>query len=106
MAEQMSLMLHYNGEIDVVEKLRRSQTPITSQVQLDEATKKINDCFDFDFDGVNKFYPFEQSEFIKNLDFSILAIVGASGSGKSTFSKFFTGGVALRDLNGTTTNVY
>lgn len=45
--------------------------------------------FDYNFDGISKFYPFEMPLFLKDLDFNILVIVGASGSGKSTFSKYF-----------------
>lgn len=89
MAEQMELMLQYDNQINVVARLRRCKEPLISRVQLDKATSRINDCFDFDFTGENKFYPFEFHEFLKDLDFSILCIVGASGSGKSTFSKYY-----------------
>lgn len=89
MAEQMELMLKYDHQINVVANLKRCKEPLISRVELDAATNRINDCFDFDFTGENKFYPFEFHEFLKNLDFQILCIVGASGSGKSTFSKYY-----------------
>ena len=59
MAEQMKLMLQYDNQINVVAELTRSKEPLISKVQLDKATARINDCFDFDFTGENKFYPFE-----------------------------------------------
>ena len=45
--------------------------------------------FDYDFNGINEFYPFKLPKVLETLDFNILVIVGASGSGKSTFSKYF-----------------
>ena len=89
-AEQLSLFdLANNTAITKVCKLFRSKTPLTSQVTLDEFTQKAQDNFDYIFDGVSKFYPFEINDTIKNLDFQILVICGASGTGKSTFSRFF-----------------
>lgn len=69
--------------------LSRSNTPIIAKVQVDEYTDKANENFDYDFDGINKFYPFEFPQELKDIDFNILCIVGASGSGKSIFSKHF-----------------
>lgn len=69
--------------------LKRKKEPLISKVELDKFTQKANDNFDFDFNGENVFYPFEFCEELKDLDFNILVIVGASGSGKSTFSQYF-----------------
>lgn len=87
--EQTQLYFTYEDKINNVCNLKRSKTPLTAKIELDNFTNKAQENFDYDFDGTNKFYPFELPEFLKQLDFNILAIVGASGSGKSTFSKYF-----------------
>ena len=87
--EQESLLLNYENSITKICDLRRSKTPLISRVEIDEFTQEANKNFDFDFDGINKFYPFEIPRILEDLDFNILCIVGASGSGKSTFSKYF-----------------
>lgn len=78
-----------NSDILKVCDLKKSNNPLVSKVKIDEFTNEANKNFDFDFDGENKFYPFEIPSELNNLDFNILCIVGASGSGKSTFSKYF-----------------
>ena len=88
--EQLELLLEYKDQLSVIGRLNRCKEPLISKVQLDEATDKINLCFDFDFDGTNKFYPFEFSHVLEEIqDFNILCIVGASGAGKSTFAKYY-----------------
>lgn len=87
--EQLELMLHFDNQINVIGKLKRENEPIITKVKLDEFVKKASENFDFDFDGSNKFYPFKFNDILKELDFNILVITGASGSGKSTFSKYF-----------------
>ena len=88
--EQLELMLKFKDELTVIGRLNRSKQPLVSKVQLDTCTDKINKYFDFDFDGTNKFYPYEFHEALKEIDdFSILCIVGASGAGKSTFAKYY-----------------
>lgn len=77
------------GYIRKVCNLKRSDKPLESKVELDEFTEMAQENFDYKFDGISKFYPFEQNKIIKELDFQILVICGASGSGKSTFSKYF-----------------
>lgn len=79
----------YKKNIIKLETLTRSSTPLVSKVDIDEGIKRANDFFDYDFKGENLFYPFKISKLIENLDFQILVITGASGSGKSTFSKYF-----------------
>lgn len=79
----------YKKDIIKICDLTRDSQPLVSKVILDEGTQKANECFDFDFTGENKFYPFKLNTVIKNLDFQILVITGASGSGKSTFSHYF-----------------
>lgn len=85
----MKLELEFKDELIEIDKLERSKTPLISKVNINEFTNKANENFDFDFDGENKFYPFEFNDILKDLDFNILCIVGASGSGKSTFSRYF-----------------
>lgn len=87
--EQISLVLSYGNGITKICDLSRAKEPLTSQVEVDEFTKEASKNFDYDFEGVNKFYPFEIPKILEELDFNILCIVGASGSGKSTFSKHF-----------------
>lgn len=87
--EQLSLTLNYSDYITKICDLKRKKEPLTSKVSLDEFTNEANKNFDFDFNGINKFYPFEYPTILNNLDFNILCIVGASGSGKSVFSKYF-----------------
>lgn len=88
-AEQQSLLLNFGNSITKICDLKRSKTPLISKVEIDEFTEEANKNFDFDFDGINKFYPFEIPYILQDLDFNIMCIVGASGSGKSTFSKYF-----------------
>lgn len=79
----------YRKSIIKLTDLSRSDTPITSKIIMDESVEMTNSCFDFKFDGINKFYPFKMNKIIENLDFQILVITGSSGSGKSTFSRYF-----------------
>lgn len=79
----------WKNQIIKIDDLVRESIPLISKVDVDEGTMRANNYFDFDFDGENKFYPFKISKLIENLDFQILVITGASGSGKSTFSKYF-----------------
>lgn len=71
--------------------LSRSNIPLVSEVELDEATSMVDKYFDYDFNGISKFYPFEIPEEIYNIDFKTLVIVGASGSGKSSMIKGLVG---------------
>lgn len=78
------------NEIKILCKLERDfENPLKSKVVLDKFTQKAQDNFDYDFNGESCFYPYKFPKQLENLDFSILAIIGASGSGKSTFSKYF-----------------
>lgn len=87
--EQTSLILQFDDQLTKVCDLKRSKTPMTSKVKKDEFIEEASKNFDYDFDGINKFYPFELPPILKDLDFSILCIVGASGRGKSVFSRYF-----------------
>ena len=87
--EQQNLILNYNDRLTTICELKRCKEPLISKVKLDKFTDEANKNFDFDFDGENKFYPFAFPDILKDLDFNILCIVGASGSGKSVFSKYF-----------------
>lgn len=71
-----------------MEKLIRSNIPLTSTVQRDhfiEASEKAFDCL---FDGTSKFYPWELPTSLPD-KFKLGVIVGSSGSGKSTLLKKF-----------------
>lgn len=88
--EQISIYDELNNQyINKICKLEKEDKPLISKVELDEFTKIAQSNFDFEFDGISKFYPYKMNDKIKNLDFQILVICGASGSGKSTFSKYF-----------------
>lgn len=89
MENQLTLQFDFKNNIDKICDLKRSNIPLVSKVKIDEFTNEANKNFDFEFKGENKFYPFEIPKELQNLDFNILCIVGASGSGKSTFSKYF-----------------
>lgn len=78
------------NEIKVLCKLERDfEHPLKSMVELDKFTQKAQDNFDYDFNGESNFFPYKFPKELENLDFSILAIIGSSGSGKSTFSRYF-----------------
>ena len=64
--------------------IERSDKPFTRKVKTDDLTDMANECFDMPFDGTCKFYPFIVPELP---EYRILAIVGKSGSGKSTMLK-------------------
>ena len=70
-------------------KLKRSEVPLVSKVPLDKATDLVDKCFDYQFTGESKVYPYEIPEKILDMDVNIIQIVGPSGSGKSTFLKAF-----------------
>lgn len=69
--------------------LERSSTPIVTKVPIDNMTDICQECFDFDFDGTSKFYPYEVPDSFNYVDFGVLVITGASGKGKSTLLKHF-----------------
>ncbi len=87
--EQLEMCFEYDDKINKICNLKKSKKPLTSKVEIDEYTKKAQENFDFDFNGINTFYPFLMPNIFNELEFNILAIVGASGTGKSTFSKYF-----------------
>ena len=71
-----------------MEKLIKSQIPLTSSVEKDafiEASEKAFDCL---FNGTSKFYPWELPTTLPT-KFKLGVIVGSSGSGKSTLLKKF-----------------
>lgn len=76
-------------ECNIFCKLKRKENPIECIVETDEFTAMVDSNFDYDFNGVSKFYPFEFPEELKNIEFQIMVVCGASGSGKSTFLKEF-----------------
>lgn len=89
MTEQNELIFEWKDKITKIANLKRSKKPMISKVQVDKYTQKAQDSFDYDFNGEVEFYPFEFADILKDLKFKTLVITGASGSGKSTFSKFF-----------------
>lgn len=69
-------------------KLERSETALTSKVEMDELTLDLIKPFDYISDGTEKFYPYLLPQDLPT-DFGIGVIVGASGTGKSTLLKSF-----------------
>jgi ABC-type lipoprotein export system ATPase subunit len=72
----------------VIEKLTKSQEPLTSSVLRDEYIIASEIAFDCLFDGTSKFYPWLIPESLPK-NFKIGVIVGSSGSGKSSMLKEF-----------------
>lgn len=72
-------------------ELKKKKTPLISKVPIDNFTKMVSSCFDFEFDGENKFFPYELPKEILDMNFNILCVVGGSGKGKSTLLKEFNG---------------
>lgn len=70
-------------------EIKRKKEPLTTKVPCDEFTNMVQNNFDYEFTGESKFYPYELPKEILNKPFQILAIVGASGGGKSTLLKEF-----------------
>lgn len=79
-------------------KLKKSKTPLISKVPIDEFTKMVQNNFDYEFTGESEFYPYELPQEIKDIDFNIMVICGASGSGKSTMLKMFDDRYTFNDL--------
>lgn len=73
----------------VICKIKRKSEPLISKVPLDDFTQIAQSNFDYDFDGISKFYPYELPNSIFEEKFDILVITGASGCGKSTLLKEF-----------------
>lgn len=72
----------------VLEKLKRSDNPLTSVVERDEFIVASETAFDCAFNGESKFYPWELPSTLPK-KFKIGVIVGSSGSGKSTLLRHF-----------------
>lgn len=91
--------MEYN-ECKILTKLKRSTTPLISSVPIDEFTKMVQNNFDYEFTGESTFYPWELPSELKDIDFNIMVITGASGSGKSTMLKQFRawGGYSYSEL--------
>lgn len=73
---------------EIIEVVSKSKKPKEVKAIVDEYTKLASECFDYEFEGVSKFYPFEKPKNIPE-EFSIGLIVGASGTGKTTLLKEF-----------------
>ncbi len=76
------------NNLQFLEQVERKTKPLISEVLVDDYTNIAQECFDFKFDGINKFYPYYKPNLIPN-NFNIGLIVGNSGSGKSTLLKDF-----------------
>ena len=72
----------------ILEHLVREETPLTSQVEIDNFIQASEKAFDCAFNGTSKFYPWKLPTNIPS-DFRLGVIVGSSGSGKSTLLKNF-----------------
>ncbi len=69
------------------QKLLRSDTPLTSYVEMDSLTRDLVRPFDYETDGISTFHPFVLPELPS--EFNLGVIVGASGTGKSTLLQSF-----------------
>lgn len=78
-------------ECPILCNIKKKSEPLISIVPTDEFTDMVQKNFDYEFNGETKFYPYELPKEILDLDFNILAVVGASGKGKSTLLKEFKG---------------
>lgn len=74
--------------MQVIEKLIKETTPLTSSVEHDKFIIASEKAFDCVFDGTSTFYPWALPNKLPN-KFKIGVIVGSSGSGKSTLLKKF-----------------
>lgn len=72
----------------IIEKLVRSETPLTVSVERDDFISASETAFDCRFNGYSEFYPWQMPKKLPNL-FKLGVIVGSSGSGKSTMVKNF-----------------
>ena len=63
-------------ECEVRCELKRKETPLISNVPIDEFTKMVSDCFDYDFNGESSFFPFEFPKELLDLPFEIMVITG------------------------------
>jgi len=72
-------------------ELTKSDVPITSNVPIDGHIKMVEENFDYEFDGISKFYPYVLPDCLidGSIDYQILVICGQSGKGKSTLLKSF-----------------
>lgn len=70
-------------------KLKRSDVPKVCKVPIDEGINLVKKCFDYEFTGESKVYPFVLPEKVLKTDANIILIVGPSGAGKSTLLKSF-----------------
>jgi len=68
--------------------LKRKAEPKTSKIGMDDQTRNLIRPFDYDSEGIEKFYPYEIPVDLP-VNFGIGVIVGASGTGKSTLLKEF-----------------
>ena len=70
-------------------EIQKSDSPMISEVPIDEYVEMVDKNFDYDFTGKSEFYPYVLPNVINNIDYGILVITGASGKGKSTLLKSF-----------------
>lgn len=71
-----------------MEKLIKSNVPLTSSVIKDDFILASEKAFDCTFDGTSLFYPWERPKSLQQT-FKLGVIVGGSGTGKSTLLKSF-----------------
>lgn len=63
-------------DCNVLCELKKKKIPLISKVPIDNFTKMVSSCFDFEFDGESKFFPYELPKEILDMNFNILCIVG------------------------------
>jgi GNAT superfamily N-acetyltransferase len=77
--------------------LDRKDSPLTSEVTMDDLTLELLEPFDYQSDGKSVFYPYAIPVTLPK-SFNLGVIVGASGSGKSSLLKEF-GEIKKHDWN-------
>ena len=61
-------------DCNVLYELKKKKEPLISKVPIDNFTKMVSSCFDFEFNGESKFFPYELPKEILDMDFNIIEI--------------------------------
>jgi len=93
----MSQIDLFKEDVDPIH-LDRKDNKMTSKVDTDQFTDKVEKAFDYEFEGQSSFRPIQKPEAIPE-NFDIGLIVGSSGSGKSTLLSDFGGEQSVKWRN-------
>lgn len=78
------------SECPIFCEIYKKEEPLVTKVPIDELTDVAQECYDFEFDGESKFYPYKLPKKLLETEFQTLVICGSSGKGKSTLLKEFS----------------